>query len=277
MIGGKPYEIYPPYQIRWLDSNPEGEHHWLKRLFLDGGAGSIKDSCLSMGIPANEETSIYTADQLAQFRKTWPEHEVARMLDSRWVGSSGQVFWIRDQHRTLESLPNPRYYLSFDFGYEDEFVCLLIESQGKHIFVRDECSGRKMFKDSHMALVRVMLERNGNPKLTGLAGDYSGTYHDDTIGNMSSMWWFGNELNVVVMRSIKDRYDGILKLLEMLETTGELHGRPQLTFHRDKCERTILSLGSLIWHKSKKDVEPHADDHHADACRYAVMSGIQVG
>lgn len=270
-IPGKPY--YPPYRMRFLDANPDSEQHWLKRKLLDSGPGSIKERTISLGLRTTPENSAYTAVELDDFRRTWPPHEVARMLDGQWVGASGKAFWLTSRHTDQTPLDDCRYALSFDFGYVDEFVCLLIQWKGRHIHVLDECQMTKGLRDNHTALVRQMLEKHGNPKLYGLTGDLAGIYPAPDGHPIAALNWFSQQLKAPMLRTSKSREIGWQRVLEWLHgDPGD--GRALLTFS-PACGRTIASLGGLEYVKHGDDLEsPTGDDHHADALRYFVMAGL---
>lgn len=260
--------------IRWLDSNPDSPSHWIYRQFLASDAP--RGDAIMGRYVTTPETSSYTEAQIKGFRKTWPAHRISRELDAEWIGSEGAMYSLLPDYHIRDDGPSGscRYYLSCDFGYQiDPFVCLLIQYGDGRAHVVDECEIVAPAAKAHIAEVRQMLARNGNPEISGITGDPSGSYPTDTGRTISALRWMSIELDVLRIATYTRRKPGWQKITLWLGNETK-PGTPWASMH-SRCVRLAESVRSLVWDTGKDDALP-GDDHHSDAWRYFLMSRAAV-
>lgn len=192
----------------------------------------------------------------------WPEKWRKQFMDGEWGVLEGAAFYLEPDWHTRADSPtgSPNYYLSFDWGFVDRFVCLLIEVADNHLHVIDEFWCTKKRREQILPSIQQMVRQHG-VEIRGMTAD---------TASPIDIRWFSNALSLPVYRPRKDRVEGWMKVLSLLETTIE--ERPQLTIH-PRCKYLVESLPSLVWDDKKTDLAP-GDDHAADALRYACMCGI---
>jgi hypothetical protein len=112
---------YPPYRIQAFDANPDAPGHFLHDMFInEESERHIGHMALVKHLAMTPESSAYTADEIATFRKVWSPHRVARMVDGLWVGAEGLIYTKWESCPT----PNPsdivRWWIGMDPGTSEE-------------------------------------------------------------------------------------------------------------------------------------------------------------
>lgn len=192
-----------------------------------------------------------------------------RYLLGEWTTSEGQVFAIEDRRHVVDTDPPgaARYFLAFDWGFVDPFVCLICAVVDGSIHVVDELVKTRHTDEMLWSMVQSKLEKLGGPKLAGFTADSA---------DPDRVFWWGKRLKLPYYQPSKDRLPGWLTLLRLIE--DRTTDRPRITFH-SRCSYTVRSMRSLEWTTQGKwnhrieDVAP-GEDHAADALRYVVMARI---
>jgi hypothetical protein len=261
----------PGYLLNWLDCNPGGPDHWIHRKFLDPSTREYKGAhkIRYLAYPTTPETSVYTAERIAEERAGMPEHKAARDLDAQWVGSEGQLFTLYPGDQvTAESLPpGGKWYLSFDFGYEqDPYVALLVYAVGDYAHVVGETQHLRKLREAMLPEVRAMMAKAGCHQIDAVTGDTAGTQG----GGFRELLWWRTQLHTQYRPTSKRRIPGWQAIRRGFHTPGE-SGRPLLTIHPD-CRETLRSIRSLVYDTKTDDAADTKGDDQADALRYWCMS-----
>ena len=238
-------------------TNADSKQHWIYREWY---AEPTPDHTLT---EMNTHENIMLPREYLADLDTRPDIWRKQFMLNEWGSLVGGIFSLTDGIHTNSDAPkgDARYYLAFDFGYVDDFVCLLCAIVDSRIHIVDEVNAVKTQFFQQQPLVQAMLRRNGNPELSGVTGD---------TADFAALRDWSVYFNVALHRTDKDRLRGWLKMLDYIEHMEA--GAPMLTIH-PRCRRTLESLRGLVWLEGKQDAAP-GDDHNSDALRYIVMSAI---
>lgn len=269
---------YPPYKIRMADLNPGDDQYWLYTKYLQDPI--VRERCIVIEIPMTTETTAFTADEIEHFKRTWPRHEVERHIYCRWVGAKGKAFHIYPHHQMptqewMDRTGSVRWYLSFDFGFNDDFVVGLCGYGDQRAHFADvEAMADSQSITMHEALVDTLLKRWPGIQIEGILGDPSWYYPGEGNKKKNGLKHFAELLGTNIYSVNRDRETGAQKLVEWLGT--ELNGIYRVTFDPEHTAYTQNSISSLVWQvfsdgRKKNDVAP-GNDHGYDKARYFLMS-----
>lgn len=216
-------------------------------------------------VETNEQTSVYTAETLAEWRRTYPEAIYRRLVLGAWTAAQGVVFpeWSRHVH-TAEFEPDPSWeiFRGIDFGYTNPFVCLWIGiDYDKRLWVFDEYYKSGDIIPHHASEI---LSRWTDLEITATYADPSGPWRE-----------LQNALDQTVSRGYNDVRYGITRLQRALLPGPD--GKPRLTVHATRCPNLQREMETYEYKPAnaigQKSEEPlKLNDHAIDALRYTKAS-----
>lgn len=105
-----------PYRIRALDCNPDAPTHWIHERFVDKDCPRyIGKNAIYLNYETLPETSVYSAEEREEARKTLPDHEFQRMWCGKWVAAAGAIY---KEYTFLPEKPNPSDVLELWLGMD---------------------------------------------------------------------------------------------------------------------------------------------------------------
>jgi len=243
-----------------LVTNPGPKSSWVyRRWFTDENEDHAVFRMRTLDNPFLPQS--YIAD-LMRMPESWRK----QFVDGEWGVLEGAAFPIEEGVHIRPDPPtgSPRYFLSFDWGYNDAFACLLFSVTDGHVHIHREWVKSKMLKEHHLPHVKELMQ---GVEITGFTAD---TADSETKSGARLVSWFSYMLGLPFYRPRKNRWEGWQQLLYMLH--DQPAGRPLLTID-PSCVLTIDSGRSLVWDDKGEDIAP-GNDHAWDATRYACMCGL---
>jgi len=266
----------PSPTIRWIDANPSHPRHFLYRHFLnpldDIFLGNLG---MEYNIAATPETSTrYSPAQLEIFRKTWSPHEVARMLDGKWIAAEGQVY--RDA-QILKEAPDSDQILKLWVGMDPGTAKSEDNGEGNLglVWIGELKDGTFCVLSDKLAafsgmdtLKSLILERsaallNGNmTRFQGVVIDWAGG-----SGEPIRKWMIGEgvQVNRPTGPDIRSRWFPVMSGVTLLQESY-LAGRLTIS---PNSEGIIKDLGLYVWNSEGQPDKSAYDSHLFDALRYA--------
>ncbi|MFI6055515.1 PBSX family phage terminase large subunit [Streptomyces violascens] len=244
-------------------TNPDSPRHWAKVGYLDR-AGELDLAAWHFKLADNPSLSpAYVAALSAEYSGLWRR----RMIDGAWVVAEGAIYDMYDeQQHVVDTLPAiRRHWLGIDYGTTNPFSAVLLglgdddrlyavaewryDSRARH---------RQMTDAQYSAAVRTWL--------TSLGVEPEWTFVDPSAASYSAQLWADGHQGVA--RADNAVLDGIRSVSNVLDA-----GR--LLIHRS-CAGLLDELPGYAWSEEAaargEDKPVKANDHSADALRYAVHS-----
>ena len=242
----------------WFNCNPDGPYHWFKLDWIDKAK---EKRFVYLHFTMDDNLSL--SDKIKQrYASLYTGVFFQRYILGLWVVAEGIIYdmFSKEKHVTdaEESPPEPKYYISCDYGTQNATVFLLWQEglNGKWYCVdeyyysgRDESSQKtdNAYADDLEAFI-------GGRKIEWIVIDPAATSFITLL----------RERKHKVKKAKNDVLDGI-------RYTGSQLNLGNVLF-LNKCENTIKEFGSYIWDAKAcergedKPIKQH--DHAMDAVRY---------
>lgn len=257
------------FRLRLMDANPGSPMHFSYKMFVDKSDPDYvgTDQVKTIFVPTTPETSIYTAEQIAEYKKTLSRTEYDRRITGRWVSLEGLVFekFMVDQHvQKFEPDPAWSVGMGIDWGYNNPMAILFIgvDHDGiVHIFDEIYQSGLEIEQAAEKVAARWT-------NLTYRGAGVDSAQPNDWRSFRKYMQALGRP--VPIRRPKKDRkyITGLMRRrFEPLPNDGV-----RIRIH-PRCKNLIRELSTLQWAESpdgrpNKEVPEDKDNHAIDAWGY---------
>lgn len=231
----------PDLKTRWLYKNlfnKQDENVYTKQIsFKDGFNANDKEreDKILMGTP----------------------REIDLFYHGLWSSIEGQAYTLQHGRHIVDEIPTDmKYFITFDYGFSDAMVYLLIGVKSGCIYVVDEIVLKSTPVNRHTGYLQKWFDRYNISGFTGETATGAGEIRDLLLS-----------IRILYLPTVKTRTIGWTKLADLFD-------RERLKINI-MCKNTINSLSSLVWANGTKGVDVIGeDDHCADALRYAVMSSL---
>ena len=244
-------------------TNPDSPRHWLKTGYLDR-AGELNLRSWHFKLADNPSLSPeYVADLAAEYVGLWRR----RMIDGAWVVAEGAVYDMWDESRhVVDELPTMRrHWCGIDYGTTNPFAAVLLgEGVDGRLYVTNEW--RHDSRAAHRSMTDAQYSAAVRSWLADLAVIPEWTFIDPSAASFSTQMWQDGHPGLA--RARNDVVEGIRSVAALLAA-----GR--LLVH-ESCSGLLAELPGYSWDPKATargdDAPIKADDHSADALRYAVHS-----
>ncbi|MFF4118974.1 PBSX family phage terminase large subunit [Streptomyces sp. NPDC001714] len=244
-------------------TNPDSPRHWLKTGYIDRGA-ELNLRAWHFKLADNPSLSPeYVADLSAEYVGLWRR----RMIDGAWVVAEGAVYDMWDESRHVVDVlpPMRRFWCGIDYGTTNPFAAVLLgEGVDGRLYVTNEW--RHDSRAAHRSMTDAQYSAAVRSWLADLAVIPEWTFIDPSAASFSTQMWQDGHPGLA--RARNDVVEGIRSVAALLAA-----GR--LLVH-ESCTGLLTELPGYSWDPKATergdDAPIKADDHSADALRYAVHS-----
>ncbi|NUQ88295.1 MAG: PBSX family phage terminase large subunit [Glycomyces artemisiae] len=252
-------------------TNPDSPRHWLKTGYLDRAA-ELNLRAWHFRLADNPSLSPeYVANLAAEYVGLWRR----RMIDGAWVVAEGAVYdmWDEARHVVTELPPMRRYWAGIDYGTTNATSAILLGygvddrlyacAEWRH---DSRATHRQMTDAQYSTAIRKWLAEWQHPAepAAGVAPEW--VFVDPSAASFSTQLWHDGLPGLA--RAVNDVRDGIRSVAAALAAG-------LLSVH-ESCEGLLSELPGYSWDPKAtargEDAPIKADDHSADALRYAVHS-----
>ncbi len=242
---------YPHHLL--IATNPDIKTRWLYTNFFENPPeyAFVKKLSYKEG---------YNKDDSEREEKILMGSERQRQLyyNGEWGNLEGQAFVMRDgiDIQTVESEPNDRHYITFDYGFSpDPMVYLLCKIKNNVGYVMEEIVLKNIPVNRHRQWLDKWVSAYNIVGFTGETATGSGEIRE-LLRDQYKLRYFS---------TTKNRSTGWTTLSDLFDTN-------KLVINK-KCPYTIRSLSSLCWVSSTRGVDVGGEyEDEADALRYWIMS-----
>jgi PBSX family phage terminase large subunit len=252
-------------------TNPDSPRHWLKTGYLDRAA-ELNLRAWHFRLADNPSLSPeYVADLAAEYVGLWRR----RMIDGAWVVAEGAVYdmWDESRHVVTELPSMRRYWAGIDYGTTNATsVILLGLGTDDRLYACAEwrhdsrATHRQMTDAQYSAAIRKWLAtwRHPSEQAAGVTPEW--VFVDPSAASFSTQLWHDGLPGLA--RARNDVRDGIRSVAATLAGG--------LLYVHESCEGLLGEMPGYSWDPKAtargEDAPIKADDHSADALRYAVHS-----
>ena len=258
---------------RMIDANPGTPDHFIHRFFIDKESDQYigEEYIDEIWIRTTPETSVYSAEQLAQWKRTMPDWWYTQMIEAQWVSREGRIY---GDYHVLDKAPLSDEIIRFWVGIDPGTAGMGEKDQGKGnlalvwLGVREDgvyivLSEKLLVFSSVKVLADVIKAENirwGTKKYNGLIRD-----------------WGGGSGSVFASELPKYMDGGIWKPAQSQTKWGPVsagctllqeHFKTRKLLVSPECVKIIADTGKYV---AGKDGEPDKkvyDSHLLDALRY---------
>ena len=242
----------------WFNCNPDGPHHWFKKGWVDR---ADEKNLLYLHFTMDDNLSL-TEKIKQRYESLYSGVFFQRYIMGLWVVAEGIIYDMFSEARhvtaSVESVENPKRYVSCDYGTQNATVFLMWEqgSNGKWYCVDEYYySGRD-----------ETAQKTDNAYADDLQRFIGGKIVEAIIIDPSAASFIAllRERGFRIKKAQNDVLDGI-------RYTGTLLNTGAIAFH-EKCKNTIKEFGSYVWDTKAcergedRPIKQH--DHAMDAVRY---------
>jgi PBSX family phage terminase large subunit len=242
----------------WFNCNPDGPHHWFKKGWVDR---ADEKNLLYLHFTMDDNLSL-TEKIKQRYESLYSGVFFQRYIMGLWVVAEGIIYDMFSEARhvtaSVESVENPKWYVSCDYGTQNATVFLMWEqgSNGKWYCVDEYYySGRD-----------ETAQKTDNAYADDLQRFIGGRNVEAIIIDPSAASFIAllKERGFRIKKARNDVLDGI-------RYTGTLLNTGAIAFH-EKCKNTIKEFGSYVWDTKAcergedRPIKQH--DHAMDAVRY---------
>lgn len=248
----------------WFNCNPDGPHHWFKKGWVDR---ADEKNLLYLHFTMDDNLSL-TEKIKQRYESLYSGVFFQRYIMGLWVVAEGIIYDMFSEARhvtaSVESVENPKRYVSCDYGTQNATVFLMWEqgSNGKWYCVDEYYySGRD-----------ETAQKTDNAYADDLQRFIGGKIVEAIIIDPSAASFIAllRERGFRIKKAQNDVLDGI-------RYTGTLLNTGAIAFH-EKCKNTIKEFGSYVWDTKAcergedRPIKQH--DHAMDAVRYFCFTVI---
>jgi hypothetical protein len=275
-------------EVRWF-TRAAGEIHWVHEGWRDADGHGPKSVTFIFSSVYDNKILLGKDPGYLVNLKSLPAVEQARLLRGDWDILEGAYFdeWSESVHtRPAEPVPGWwRFFGGLDYGQSAPFCFLLCAADERgNVTVLDETYGARLHPSEQAHRIHLVMKRNGvdarkcqiwadpsifPPKSPEARRARPGRY-------IAEDYW---EAGLCPVPANNDRLNGWARLREYLHSTAaQAHHPPDdragtFTVFRGKCPHLTRTLATIRRDpRDPEDVDTNADDHAADALRYALMS-----
>lgn len=242
----------------WFNCNPDGPHHWFKKGWVDR---ADEKNLLYLHFTMDDNLSL-TEKIKQRYESLYSGVFFQRYIMGLWVVAEGIIYDMFSEARhvtaSVESVENPKRYVSCDYGTQNATVFLMWE-QG--------CNGKWYCVEEYYYSGRdETAQKTDNAYADDLQRFIGGRSVEAIIIDPSAASFIAllKERGFRIKKARNDVLDGI-------RYTGTLLNTGAIAFH-EKCKNTIKEFGSYVWDTKAcergedRPIKQH--DHAMDAVRY---------
>lgn len=247
-------------------TNPDGPAHWAKKQILDRAA-ELGYRVFKFRLDDNAWLMANNPEYVAQLKREYTGLWYRRFITGDWVQAEGAVFDMWDPARHVvrhEALPVMERVLSLgvDYGTTNPTRGLLLGMAERRLWLLDEWAPGSMTVSEHSAHMRAWL--GGRDPEAWRRPEW---VHVDPAAAAFKMQLFHDG-----MTNVANAHNDVLA---GIRTVGSLLATDRLAVS-ERCAQLIEQIPGYAWDPKKTekglDAPIKADDHEADAMRYAIHS-----
>lgn len=257
-----------------FSTTPRGRN-WYYEL-VEKAKGSSQWACFQK--PSWANPIVYPEGEqdpeVVELRETLDEAEFRQEIGAEFVTHAGLVYqeFDPDVHvRRFEPLPDVPWSGWVDLGFNDPFVCLLVQvTQEGRVFIHDEYYVERRTPSEHAERLAEWFDRPGSAHAIPRTL-YCDPRSPDGIKDLKLAGWEAKAAPAMVSRSRADNpvivgVKAVKKLLKVQED-----GSPMLLVH-PRCQMTIKEFSLYEWVNDQPDARKN--NHAMDATRYGCLAEV---
>lgn len=262
-----------PRFLRLYDANAGNPLHYVNQRFIDPKSEIYYGNgrCSTIKIETTPETSVYSAEIINDWIKTWPTWRVEQFLKGNWVAAEGRIY---DDYEIVDPI-KPEEIESYWIGI-DPGTSASIEDNGRMGNLALVWIGKYTGKNKFVIFAEKQISFTGMDNLVNLIKGVNEVYNPNKFDFLIKDWAGGSgevfrmELplhDIPVVPPSKDHkwkpvINGILALYEGLKTR-------RIVISKD-CIHTIRDTHKYTWNEAgDQPNKKQFDSHLLDAWRYA--------